>query len=208
MMVEGRRQLGAIAGAMRQPPAPHYATDPATGNLVAIDRSGNVRDIKRETGEPIRGPNAGAVDQKQQLIQVAEVVMSDLEKSLKNNSRSTVGLGVPIVRGVEAVGQLVAPGAIGSQATLAAQNKQQLVQLGAQVLGGSLGRLSNQDTQRIQEGMGMINSGTEEGLKKGIDHFRTVINTAKRGGAAPVNGLPSEAALDAEIARRAAAKAK
>lgn len=122
--------------------------------------------------------------------QYAEMLTNRLEKYLSDSPRSTTGLGSGIVRGFEAASNTVAPKIVGSQGTLAAQTKESLIT----ALGGlkkeGMGRMSNQDMARIDRAIGLVSSGTQEGMEQGLVDVRDTIDVI-RGKRPRSLGLPT-----------------
>jgi hypothetical protein len=126
----------------------------------------------------------------------AELLTDRLNTLLSENPRSATGIFAPVVRATEAVVNSLAPGAIGSQATISAQTKEQLITVLSQLRGGSQGRLSNQDMRRIDTAIGQINSGTSEGMAQGLADTYDLIDTLQgkparsgKGLTKPIRGL-------------------
>lgn len=193
MMLDGRRSLAALAGSMRQPPAPHITTDDQ-GRIIAIDRSGVASPVTMADGSQVRGApkaadarKADAAEQRQSTAQFANILVSRLEGLLESDPRSVTGLASGITRGMEAIANTAAPGSMGSQATIAKQTKEQLLTVLSQIRGGGMGRLSNQDMRRADSAIGAINSGTPEGMAQGLKDTRALINvmSGNDSGAAP-----------------------
>ena len=107
---------------------------------------------------------------------MAEQLAIRLSEMAKNNPRSTTGLGSSVVRGWEAVADLVAPGSGGSQATEALQTKEQLLNV-LQVI-RKTGRRSNQDQQRLDRAIGALKTGTSKGLQQGVQDTLDYIDVA------------------------------
>ena len=130
-------------------------------------------------------------EQKGAMADYAETLVSRLETLLDSDPRSTTGMFSAPVRGVEAITNAVVPGAIGSQATIAKQTKEQLISVLGQVRGGGAGRLSNQDMRRVDTAIGQLNTGTPEGMAQGLKDARELINTMKGGGTRPQSQTPT-----------------
>lgn len=106
----------------------------------------------------------------------AESLADRMEGYLGQNPRSTTGPATSLVRGFESMANMVAPGIVDSQATLAAQTKESLITALGAISKEGRGKLSNQDMQRIDRAIGALSSGTPDGLKQGLSDVRDTID--------------------------------
>jgi hypothetical protein len=170
-----------VAASLR-PPAP----PPATSMVVVQDTASptgwshlDARTNRKIPGAP--APSAGAraeerAEQRSSMADYATLLTDRLNTLVTDNPRSATGIFAPLVRATEAVVNSVAPGTLGSQATISAQTKEQLITVLSQIRGGGMGRLSNQDMRRVDTAIGQINSGTPEGMAQGLSDTYDLID--------------------------------
>lgn len=146
-------------------------------------------EIQRQ-GLELRRETAGAKqEQRGATGDYAELLTNRLNTLLEENPRSATGIFAPVVRATEAVVNAFAPGAIGSQAIISSQTKEQLITVLSQLRGGAMGRLSNQDMRRVDTAIGQINSGTQEGMAQGLSDTYDLIDTLQGKPARSVRGI-------------------
>lgn len=118
-------------------------------------------------------------EQKSAVADYAESLVNRLSTIQTNNPRSVAGILAGPTRGMETIINSAVPGAIGSEATIARQTKEQLIGILNQLRGGSMGRLSNQDMARVDSALGAISSGTAEGLQQGMKDVLDTIDVLR-----------------------------
>lgn len=107
-------------------------------------------------------------------LNTALSAIGDLEQMVEANPRSTVGMGAPLVKGFENLANAIAPGSVESQASQAEVSKQTLVKT-LSAITGSLAKESNKDVARLETALGLINTGTQDSMKKGLTIWKGVI---------------------------------
>lgn len=161
---------------------------------------GSLAFIPGGPADPANKPASAAAQDKQEqkgaMADYAETLISRLETSLSTDPRSTTGMFSPLIRGAEAVTNAVAPGTIGSQATIASQSKEQLLSVLGQIRGGGAGRLSNQDMRRVDTAIGQLSSGTPEGMAQGLKDARELIGAMRGNGAQQDRRKPESKVLN------------
>lgn len=173
-----RRELAGESGLLRRELAGQ--TDITRRDLAA--QADATRRELAANNEALRLQLAGGKkqereEQKGATADYATLLTDRLNTLLADNPRSATGIFAPVVRATEAVVNSLAPGAIGSQATITSQTKEQLITVLSQLRGGGQGRLSNQDMRRIDTAIGQINSGTQEGMAQGLSDTYDLIDT-------------------------------
>lgn len=172
------RQISAAPFAPRNEPAPTVRAVPDASSKTGF----SYQDMRNPGSAlaPAPAPQVSAKkeeeDQKKEAAaQYAEMLAGRLEQLLSENPRSVTGTFSAPVRGFESLANAIAPGSVGSEATIASQTKEQLINIMAQIRGGGMGRLSNQDMRRVDAAIGQINSGTQAGMAQGIkDVYDTI----------------------------------
>ena len=149
---------------------------------------------------PPRAPTASSGDKERKAVEArraqeasadyAEMLVNRLEGNLRDNPRSTTGPASGLVRGFEATANMIAPEIVGSEGTLAAQTKESLITAMAGLKKEGMGRMSNQDMARIDRSIGLISSGTPEGMRQGLRDVRDTIDVV-RGKRPRSLGLPT-----------------
>ena len=149
-----------------------------------------------------RAPTASSGDKQQKAVEArraqesaaeyAETLVNRLEANLRDNPRSTTGPASGLVRGFEATANMVAPEIVGSEATMAAQTKESLITAMGSLKKEGMGKMSNQDMARIDRSIGLISSGTPEGMRQGLKDVRDTIDVV-RGKRPRSIGLPTVA---------------
>lgn len=109
-------------------------------------------------------------------ISAARTQINALLTSLKENPRSTASLFAPLIQGTEALASsITGGGGIGSAASDASVLKASLIKNLTPLI-GSLSRESNKDTAILQNALGLINTGTTDSVKKGLEIWGGILN--------------------------------
>lgn len=191
-----QENLARMADATRRELA---AMGDATRRETAAMSDATRRDVAAMVGDRSSSKERDKKEQKGAMADYAETLVTRLETLLKTDPRSTTGLLSGITRGMEAVVNTAAPGAIGSQATVARQTKEQLISVLGQIRGGGQGRLSNQDMRRVDTAIGQLSSGTPEGMAQGLSDARELINAMKGHSAPATPAQPGMRASDQDL---------
>jgi len=167
------------------------ATVSVNGKNVSalVDKQGNY--IDANTRQKLSGvqPQITAADEqknreltgRKEGVENLEKAVDALEKIVKRNPRSSAGLLSPLARGVEYVSGSVNPGGEGTAPGTQAVQLRDSIMAGM----GTLGRLSNQDRQRIENALQVGSGGNPKNLPLAIEILRDNIRKERSEVGAP-----------------------
>src|SRR3990167_5221092 len=100
--------------------------------------------------------------------------ITKLEKLVTDNPRSVATMFAPVKRGIEGLADVVKPGLVASPANEGERLIQSTI-VNLPALFGTMGRMSNQDTVRLQTAIGKLKSGTAEVMQEGLASLKKLI---------------------------------